>query len=82
MDEYKGIPWETAKEIAEKFDKDQVIIVTWDKTHQKTHVATYGKSDEDSWQAAEGGNLVKKALGWPPKLCCDIPERFKKKEGD
>ena len=75
MTKYKSIPIKTAKEIAEIFDKDQVIIVTWDQAHGRTHVTTYGKTLEECKMAAEGGNLVKKALGWPDKLCHDKPER-------
>lgn len=58
---YKDIPISAAQEIANKFDKDQVIIVTWDKTHGRTHVTTYGKTLEECKLAADGGNLVKKA---------------------
>jgi hypothetical protein len=72
---YKDIPIEVAKRIAEEFDKDQVIIVTWDKTYGKTHVTTYGKTLEECHQAANGGNMVKRALGWPDKLCQAKPDR-------
>jgi hypothetical protein len=75
---YKDIPILAAQEIAEKFDKDQVIIVTWDKTYGRTHVTTYGKTLEECKMAADGGNFVKKALGWPDELCHDEPERLKK----
>jgi hypothetical protein len=72
---YKGIPIEVAKKIAEEFDKDQVIIVTWDRAHGRTHVVTYGKTLEECNQAASGGNLVKRALGWPDDLCQAKPDR-------
>ncbi len=75
--QYKDIPISVAKEIAETFDKNQVIIVTWDKVHGKTHVTTYGKSLEECKQAAIGGNFIKKALGWPNELCNDVPDRIK-----
>lgn len=41
---YKGVPVAAARAIAKQFDKDQVIIVTWDKTFGKMHVTTYGKT--------------------------------------
>lgn len=72
---YKDIPIEVAKSIAEEFDKNQVIIVTWDKVHGRTHVTTYGKTLEECQQAAKGGNLVKRALGWPDELCQAKPDR-------
>ena len=75
---YKPIPIKTAKDIANTFDKDQVIIVTWDKTHGRTHVTTYGKTLEECAQAAEGGNQVKRALEWPEELCNAKPARLKK----
>ena len=74
---YKDIPIDAAKNIAEKCNKDQVIIVAWDKKLAKTHVTTYGKSLRDCREAAQGGNRVKKALGWPDELCHAKPERLK-----
>ncbi|MCL4295751.1 MAG: hypothetical protein KJ077_08490 [Anaerolineae bacterium] len=74
MTDYKEVPISAAQQIAEEFDKDQVIIVTWDAAHQVQHVTTYGKSRRDSAQAAQGGNFVKEALGWPDRLCHDAPE--------
>lgn len=72
---YKDIPIEVAQRIAEEFDKDQVIIVTWDKLHGRTHVTTYGKTLEECHQAAKGGNMIKRALGWPDELCQVNPDR-------
>jgi hypothetical protein len=66
MAKYKTIPVSAAKAIAETYDKQQVIIVTWDAAHGKTHVTTYGDTAEQCRQAALGGDKVKDALGWPP----------------
>jgi hypothetical protein len=41
----------------------QLILVAWDG--EKEHVATDGATLDDADNAAEGGNFVKKALGWP-----------------
>lgn len=63
------VPIEQAKEIAEKYDKDQVVILSWDRKHNSTVVTTYGKSIHDSDQAAESGNKIKQGLGWPENEC-------------
>jgi len=81
MKVYKNIPIASAKKIAEQYDKDQVIIIAWDKTHKLTHVTTFGKTVEDCKQAAQGGNKLKQALGWPDELCHALPVRAKKKRG-
>ena len=78
MGKYKGIPIRAAKVVAEKYEKDQVIIATWDKVHNKTHITTYGKTVEDCDQAAQGGNVIKKALGWPENMCKEEPSRVTK----
>jgi hypothetical protein len=69
------VPIDDAKQIAAKHGLRQVIIVAWDG--DATHVVTYGQSLEDCKQAAQGGNFVKKALGWPDDLCHATPERLK-----
>lgn len=71
----KKIPISAAKEISKKYGQTHVIIVTWDREDNRSHVVTYGKSVDDCKQAAQGGNLVKKALGWPDKLCHAKPAR-------
>jgi len=76
MPSYKAIPIKAARDIAKQFNKNQVIIVTWDEAHKKTHVTTYGRTAEECAQAAMGGNLVKKALGWPDELCHAKPARI------
>jgi hypothetical protein len=72
---YQDVPIEAARHIAEAYDKHQVIVVTWDKHHHTQHVTTYGKTFEESKQAAQGGNRVKAALGWPDALCHAETER-------
>lgn len=58
-----------AKAVAEQYGQDQVIMLTWDKSTGLHHVVTYGKTKVDCRQAAEGGNKLKRALGWPEELC-------------
>lgn len=69
------IPISAAKEIADRYGQNQVVVVTFDKSTGLTHVVTYGKSVEECTQAAEGGNFVKRALGWPESLCNAKPKR-------
>lgn len=61
---YKPIPISAARQIAKKYDKNQVIIVTWDAEHGQTHITTYGIDKEQCRQAAMGGKAVSKALGF------------------
>lgn len=66
------IPISAAQALAECLDLRQVIIVAWDG--EVTHVVTYGGSVRDSANAAAGGNLVKRALGWPDNLDTESPK--------
>ena len=66
------IPISAAQSLAELLDLRQVIIVAWDG--EKSHVVTYGGSAADSANAAHGGNLVKRALGWPENLDTESPK--------
>ena len=76
----KRIAIQEAKNIAAKYRLEQVIIVAWDAEEQRTHVVTYGATLKACEQAAQGGNFVKKALGWPDEECQAKPARVKRKE--
>jgi len=74
----KRIPIKSAKDIAQKYDKDQVIIISWDRKTGTTWVTTHGKTIEDCNMAAEGGNKLKREfLKWPEELCNEKPKRKK-----
>ena len=73
---YKEIPIKAAKKLADKFDKNQVIIITWDKEHGRTHVTTYGKTEQECFEAAQGGEVIKQALGWPEEDRNAVPEKL------
>lgn len=75
------IPIARAKEIAERHDLDQVVLVAWSRRDGRTHVVTFGRSLEDCAQAAEGGNRVKRALGWPESICNAKPARVRRRAG-
>ena len=73
----KRIPITAARRIAEEFGQQQVILVTWDGAI--THVVTYGATREACEQAAQGGNRVKRALGWPEELCNAEPAHVRRR---
>lgn len=75
----KQIPIQDAKAIGDKNGYSQVIIVAWDGVTGTTSVCTWGKTMKDCKQSAEGGNLVKRALGWDESECNAKPTRLSKK---
>ena len=70
-----NIPVDAARRIAEEYAQDQVVICAFENATGLVHVVTYGKRIEDSENAAKGGDFVKKALGWPDRLCNSTPPR-------
>jgi len=76
----KRLPIKAAKEVAEKYNQAQVILVCWDKESGLTHVVSFGKSLQDCEQAAKGANIVKRALGFSERLCETKPARVGTKE--
>lgn len=75
----KRLPITAARNIAEQYDQDQVILVTWDAVDGLMHVVTYGKTIKGCADAAAGGNLVKRALGFPESKCNTKPRRLRQK---
>ena len=73
----KKIPIESAKTIGQDYGYDQVIIVAWDSKTGTEHVTTWGSDKKNCKQAADGGNWVKRAMGWPEEHCQDKPEKVK-----
>lgn len=71
----KRIPIAVAKAISKNYEKSQVIILAFDAKHGVTSVVTYGKTLADSSMAAEGGNKLKRVLGWPEDQCKAVPAR-------
>jgi hypothetical protein len=76
----KRIPIKAAKDVAKQYDCRQVIIMAWDG--KLSHVVTYGVSKVDCEQAAMGGNLMKKTMGWPDNLCATEASRVTKLVND
>jgi len=69
MSDYKPVPVESARQLAKDFDKDIVIVLTWDRKHNLMHTTTYGKEPADKISAANGGDIAAKALG------CDLGKK-------
>jgi|CXWL01.1.fsa_nt_gi hypothetical protein len=72
----KRIPIQVAKDLAKAQGLKQVIITAFDHDGRE-HVVTYGVTKIDCAQAAQGGNFVKAALGWPGTKCGEVPARIK-----
>jgi hypothetical protein len=67
----KNLPVSIAKKVADDNNLKQVIILGWDG--ETTHVITYGQTINDCDQAAQGGNKLKRVLGWPESLNANPP---------
>lgn len=59
----KRVAIKSAKELGEFYDKDQVIVLSWDKITNTTWVTTWSKTILDCEQAAIGGEKIKNYLG-------------------
>jgi len=69
----KHIPISDVSAILSKHGLKQAVLVAWDGHH--TYVVTDGVDDHAADQAADGGNQVKRALGWPDNLCHSVSTR-------
>jgi hypothetical protein len=59
---YFPVPVTAAREIAEKYSKNMVIVNAWDPVHEVLHTTTYGVTAVDKAMAADGGKIAAKAL--------------------
>ena len=78
MKKSKRMPISALKDIGKKYDKTQMVLITYDETGTKT-VTTWGRSLDDCQSAALAGNIYKRMLGFPEHLCNTVPNRAKKK---
>jgi hypothetical protein len=69
----KHIPISDVSALISKHGLQQAVLVAWDGHH--TYVVTDGVDEYAADQAADGGNLVKRALGWPENLCHSVSTR-------
>lgn len=63
MKEYKQVPVEVAKQIAENHDRDIVVITCYSHEHKLLHSTTYGVAPADKVSAARAGEIIARALG-------------------
>ena len=63
---YRPVLVDAARDVAARYEKDIVIILSWDRAHDLVHTTTYGKRPEDKQAAAHLGPILSKAVG------CDL----------
>jgi hypothetical protein len=73
------IPIKAVREFTRKHKLTHVVVFGYDGKSQ--HVATYGRSVESCGQAADFGNKIKNALGWPDILQVQ-PSRVRRLKAD
>lgn len=74
---YIEVPIEAARLIANKYNKEQVVIICWDEDHGKTHVTTYGTTKKHCEWATKLGNIIKRdVLKWPEEECNSQPDKL------
>jgi hypothetical protein len=64
-----------AKQISVKTDYQEIVIFGYNPINGNQIVVTYGRSKEQSEDAARAGNYLKKSLGWADELCHAKPKR-------
>lgn len=75
----KTIPIAAAKKIADDYKQSHVILISYSKEKNITYVTTFGKTDQDCDDAAQGANWLKEHfLKWPESECIAEPDRVKK----
>jgi len=57
------IPWAALKRLSNRYGLTHLILFCHDG--KSDHVVTYGRTTEQSGQAADFGNKLKGELGWP-----------------
>lgn len=70
----KEIPISAAKDIAKKYDYDQIIVIGR-KVGSHEHVTTYGVDKENCAAAAKIGDFLKyTVMKWQRECTCSGPE--------
>ena len=67
------IPTNVLRKIAKKYNLGHVIMFASEDNRKVHHVVTYGESLTQSGEAAEFGNTLKDALGWPESFHAQSP---------
>ena len=71
------LPIKALKELANQYGYSVVVVYAFESERKMSHVATWGRSIKLCDQAAQWGNMMKDALGWPKILHAE-PNRVKK----
>jgi hypothetical protein len=71
------LPVKALKELANKYGYAVVVVYAFEAESKISHVATWGRTIKLCDQAAQWGNMLKDALGWPERLHAE-PNRVKK----
>lgn len=66
---------EDAKKLAKDLGYTEIVIYGYDKDSGIEYVTTYGISKEDSNNAADKGNEIKRLMGWSEEHCHAKPKR-------
>jgi hypothetical protein len=69
-----NIPIKKLKELSKQYGYDHIVMFATKGKMQ--YVATYGHTLQECDQAAQFGDMMKDALGWPEKLHA-VPNRVK-----
>lgn len=71
------LPIKALKEVANKYGYSVFVAYAYDSEKKIQHIATWGRTIKLCDQAAQWGNMMKDALGWPESLHAE-PSRVKK----
>ena len=77
---YKEVPIKAAEEIAKKFEKQEVIVLSVDRPHNKVHITTYGINKDYCKNAEITGDFLAEILQLnDSKLFTELIEQVKEK---
>lgn len=62
------VPIERLKELSKQYHLSHLILFAYHPESKEHHIVTYGQTQEGCGQAADFGNQLKDALGWPESL--------------
>jgi hypothetical protein len=74
---YKQVPISAAKELAKKYDKQEVIILSVDREFDKVHITTYGINPHYCHNAKVTGEFLAEILGLDKLGYHDLVEKIK-----
>lgn len=75
---YKRVPITAAREVAKKYDKQEIVILAIDREFNKIHITTYGVSKHYCLNAEITGDFLTEVLGIrKPKKYFDLIEKIK-----